>query len=125
MQLVMVGSFGLVGVLCRYGLNLAAARLFPSLAWPLATLTANITGSFAMGALWAWVSTRGSPTFLTTALMAGFLGGFTTFSSFSAEVLQFLQRGALPQALIYGAGSPLAAVAACATGFALLKSLLP
>lgn len=126
MQILTVGSFGLVGVLCRYALNLSAARLYPALAWPVATAAANVTGSFAMGALYALVMARGGvATPLHTALMTGFLGGFTTFSSFSAEVLQMIQRGAPLQALAYGVGSPVLGLAACAGGYMISKSLLP
>ena len=72
--------------------------------WPrhyfLATLAVNLLGCFAIGALSAFFLTRTElPLALRIGLTAGVLGGLTTFSSFSLEVLQLLENGRFGTAL--------------------------
>lgn len=86
-----VGCGAAVGAWMRWGLGLLLNPLFGGL--PLGTLAANLIGGFAMGAVLAWVQavpelTVATRLFLTT----GLLGGLTTFSAFSGEVFQMLQR---------------------------------
>lgn len=82
---VFVGA-GLGGAL-RHGVNVASLRWL-SAGFPYGTLTVNIAGSFAMGLAAGWFAARVDPDqtwrlFLTT----GVLGGFTTFSAYSLEVM--------------------------------------
>lgn len=72
--------------------------------WPrhyfLATLAVNLLGCFAIGALSTFFLTRTElPLALRIGLTAGVLGGLTTFSSFSLEVLQLLENGRIGTAL--------------------------
>ena len=69
--------------------------------FPLATLLVNVLGSFAMGLLVVWFARRGHDEVLRHALATGLLGGFTTFSSFSLDVLALWERGEFVPATLY------------------------
>ena len=88
LSLVFVGA-GAGGVL-RYLMSLALNPLLVEI--PLGTLAANVLGSGAAGALIGFLAERTAldPT-LRPLLLAGFLGGLTTFSSFAVEVVQMLE----------------------------------
>jgi CrcB protein len=110
---VFVGA-GTGGVL-RYLLNQLLNPLLASV--PLGTLVVNVAGSGAAGALLGLLELRGDlEPVLRPLLLVGFLGGLTTFSAFSLEVVQALdqQRGLLAAglALLHVATSVVAAGAA-------------
>ncbi len=109
---------GGIGAVLRHGVNLTAFRLFgPGL--PLGTLSVNILGSFAMGAFWAYVVAHLDETLpnnLRLLIATGFLGGFTTFSAFSPDVVHLWERGAEGAAVGYGFGSLALSVAALVAG---------
>ncbi|MBB3114414.1 CrcB protein [Paenibacillus phyllosphaerae] len=110
---------GALGALSRYGLS----RLFPYHlhgAWPWATFICNITGSFALGLLFAAVVRYGLSSIWREAIGTGFIGAYTTFSAFSLEVFQLFRDGAIGVALMYSAGSMLMAAVAAAVGPVLL-----
>ena len=68
--------------------------------FPLAVMTVNILGSFAMGLFVVYAAQRGVA-HLTPLIMTGLLGGFTTFSAFSLEAVTLFERGSMGQALGY------------------------
>ena len=81
-----------LGALLRWLLGLGLNQLLPTL--PLGTLTANLVGGYLVGlalALFAQLPTLAPEWRLF--VITGFLGGLTTFSTFSAEVVQALQQG--------------------------------
>jgi CrcB protein len=88
-----VGAGAACGAWLRWGLGVLLNGLFPLL--PFGTLAANLLGGLLMGAvlgaLQAWPTL--SPA-LKLLLTTGFLGGLTTFSTFSAEAFHLVQRGA-------------------------------
>ena len=94
MNLISVLAVGLgafVGAIARWLLGIALNPLLPSL--PLGTLAANLAGGFVMGlALGVFAHYEALPIAWRLALTTGFLGGLTTFSTFSAEVIQHLNR---------------------------------
>lgn len=106
---------GAVGASARYGVGLAAARLFGA-GFPWGTLTVNVVGGLAMGLL---VGAFGHDRAKLLLLGTGVLGGFTTFSAFSLEAALMIERGAVATAGLYAAGSVFASVAALAAGLAL------
>ena len=97
---------GAVGALLRFGVG----RLLHRVAWvqepsnlsiPMATLGVNLIGSFVIGAFFAWLLVREEQPLLNAFFATGLLGGFTTFSAFSREVLQMAVDGDPLQALGY------------------------
>ena len=83
-------------------LRFAAGRLIGATAFPWATLAVNLLGSFAMGLLAGWLARQGgSGEGWRLFLGVGVLGGFTTFSAFSLEIVTLAQRGAIGMAALY------------------------
>ena len=122
--LVMTG--GAVGAALRYQLS----RMVPASAggWPWATFAANVAGGLAMGVLAAWLlrqgeaGAAGEPVRLL--LGVGLLGGFTTFSAFSLEMAQMVERGQGGLAAGYAVASVLLALAALFVGLTLGRAVL-
>jgi CrcB protein len=85
--LILVGIGGAAGSILRYVLQRQLNADFP-----LGTITVNILGCLLIGVLWALVIKNELNDTLRIALMTGFCGGFTTFSSFTLESLQLLQH---------------------------------
>lgn len=88
---------------------------------PWGTALVNVAGSFVMGLL--FVALSGRP-YLSPLLLAGVLGGFTTFSAFSLDALKLWQGGQIVPAFAYVAGSVILSLAAVALGAALAKGAL-
>ena len=108
--LVFIG--GGLGALLRY---LAALTV----GGPLATLTVNVAGSFAIGLLAATIPAEAGQVRLF--LLTGLLGGFTTFSAFSLDALTLYQRGDVALAAAYILVSVMLSLAAAAAGLALAR----
>ena len=87
-----------LGALARWGLSLSLNHLFPAL--PPGTLLANLVGGYLIGLAMAFMGPGSSlPPEWRLFVITGFLGGLTTFSTFSAEVTTALQQGRLAWAL--------------------------
>ena len=118
---------GAVGSVLRYH----AGRLLGGFAganndFPWGTLTVNILGSLAMGVLVGWLargSLDGSAEPLRLLIGVGLLGGFTTFSAFSAEMVAMLHRGQPGLAVGYAAASLIAGMAAMILGLLAAQSV--
>jgi CrcB protein len=114
--LVFLGA-GLGGVL-RHAVNLGCAR-FCGTAFPWGTLSVNVAGSLAMGALAGWLAVRADAGWsqpLRLFLVTGILGGFTTFSAFSLDAALLWERGDMLAAAAYVVGSVVLSLAAVAIG---------
>lgn len=117
-QVALGGAFGAVA---RFLTVMAALRAFgPAVPW--GTLAVNVAGSFAMGLLFVWLEARGLMR-LAPLLMAGLLGGFTTFSAFSLDVLKLWEAGAGWAAAGYALGSVVLSVGALVAGVALMRGI--
>jgi len=80
-----------LGAWLRWGLSLLFNPVFPTV--PLGTLAANLLGGYLIGAAVAFFEHNSAlPPELRLLLITGFLGGLTTFSTFSAEVVGLLGR---------------------------------
>jgi CrcB protein len=113
---------GGIGAALRHGVNLIAARLFGT-AFPFGTLTVNVLGSLIMGLLAAYFAFKGDATqhwrlFFTT----GLLGGFTTFSAFSLDVVLLYERGQTGLAAAYILASVAISIAGLFAGLALVRN---
>jgi CrcB protein len=126
---LLVASGGAVGAWLRF----CTGRLWTTAigpvaanAFPWATLTVNVLGSFAMGLLAGWlarysvIGAWGGENW-RLLLAVGVLGGFTTFSAFSLEVANLAERGALGTAMIYTLASLAGGVLALFAGLALMR----
>ena len=106
-----------LGAWLRWGLALWLNARVESL--PLGTLAANLGGGFligiAVGVFSDWPQLSPEWRLLT---VTGFLGGLTTFSTFSAEAMVLLQRGEYGWALLHSGTHLLGSVALCVAGFA-------
>lgn len=90
---------GAAGTATRYLIALWAAQRLGS-AFPYGTLVVNLSGCFVIAALMHAALTLGwSPT-LRAALTIGFVGGFTTYSSFNYETMRLLEEGAAATAVV-------------------------
>jgi CrcB protein len=112
---LLVLSGGAVGSLVRYLAALGVNEHYDG-RFPLATFLINVTGSFLIGLVLVMLDQEDllHPN-LRPLLVTGFLGGYTTFSTFEWEIFA-LGRSAPPMALVYGISSVLAGWLACWAG---------
>lgn len=115
--LVFVG--GGLGAMARYFVTTNLAGKLGN--FPLGTMAANILGSFLMGLVVGIIAERANLENVRLLLAVGFLGGFTTFSSFSAETLTLIQNGQMFSAVINILVSVIAGLAACFAGLAIVR----
>ena len=99
-----------IGGAIRHGVNVAAARLL-GLGFPFGTLIVNVVGSLAIGILTGYFTSRtGISEQIRMFLATGVLGGFTTFSAFSLDVVLLWERGQAGLAIGYVLASVLLSV---------------
>lgn len=115
----MVFAGGGLGAMARYFVTTNLAGKLGT--FPLGTLAANILGSFLMGIIVGIIAGRSNLEPLRLFLAVGFLGGFTTFSSFSAETLSLINGGQIFSASVNIIFSVAAGLAACMAGLALAR----
>lgn len=122
-HLLIVAAGGAIGASLRHLTGLATLRLFgPSFPW--GTLAVNIAGSFAMGLIVELIARRfGASNELRLFIATGVLGGFTTFSAFSLDAVNLLNRAGLPLASLYVAASVAGAILALFAGLAAGRAL--
>src|SRR3546814_659755 len=117
-KIALLAIAGAAGALARYGLGSA----FTSRDFPWTTLGINLVGSFALGFLLRAGDLRGWSDVVTVSLGAGFLGAFTTFSTFSVETQAMLRDGRTVSAGLYVCASVVGGIAAAGAGYALATS---
>jgi len=118
-KVVLVGIAGACGALTRYGIGVAVGvRTFP---W--ATLGINLTGSFLLGFLLTFGIQRGWSDTATVPIAIGFLGAYTTFSTFSYEAFTLARTDRAPQAAIYVAVSVFGGILAAFVGYVLARRM--
>lgn len=115
-----IGSF--MGGIARYLLSQLIQNKFLS-TFPFGTLSVNIIGCLLIGVIFG-LSERGNVTMIWRLfLVTGFLGGFTTFSSFSNETVGLIRDGQIWQAFAYIASSVIIGLLATFVGIAIIKFL--
>lgn len=123
-MLLAVALGGALGSVGRYATGVLMGRLL-GMGFPWGTLTVNIVGSFLMGALVEWAALRGVLSNEARAFVfVGVLGGFTTFSSFSLDVVTLMERQQTALAAAYVAATLLAGVGALFFGLFSMRTLL-
>lgn len=122
MRVAVLSAGGVLGVNARYWLGLWVSR-WADPRFPWATFSINVTGSFAIGFLTAALAAWLPHPYARLFAVVGFLGGYTTFSSFSQESLTLWERGQPGLALANMLGSVAAGFAAVALGATLARGL--
>ena len=125
-QALLVGLGGAIGSLARYFMGIVIIGLTGP-AFPFNTLFVNVTGCFVMGLVVAALAKFDlSVTYATDVRLfvaVGVLGGFTTFSSFSADVAALWERGSYTQTTFYVTASVALSIAALFLGLHLVRRL--
>lgn len=121
-RLLIVGFGGALGSMARYGAGVLAMRLAPGAAWPWGTFSVNLIGGLLMGLVAGWLAQRGQGgDDVRLFIGVGALGGFTTFSAFSLEVAQMIERRDYGLATAYVLLAVVLAVAALMAGLMLAR----
>lgn len=123
-MIMAVAAGGAAGSVARYVLMGRVGAWFGT-AFPCSTLTVNILGSFVMGVLVELFALKWSASQEVRALLTvGVLGGFTTFSTFSLDVVVLIERQQAALAALYVAASLVLSVAALFLGLAVMRQVL-
>ena len=122
LAILAVGVGAAIGAWARWGLGLLLNATLPQL--PLGTLTANLIGGYLVGLALAWFAlSEGVPPEARLLIVTGFLGGLTTFSTFSAEAVGLLSRQQYAWAATHIGAHLFGSLFATALGFATLRLL--
>lgn len=122
-KLLLIGLAGFIGTLSRYWLSGVVARRYGE-TFPMGTLVVNLVGCFMVGLLFYLLQER----FLVnqtvrTVILIGFLGGFTTFSSFGLQTFTLLQDGEFGLAALNILGANLIGLVLVWAGYTLARIL--
>jgi CrcB protein len=125
MIVLWVALGGGIGAAARYGVNVWSSRVLGT-EFPWHTLIVNVVGCFIMGLLTGLMAQKLNLSPEARAfLITGILGGFTTFSAFSLDVVLLVERKAMLAAGAYVAASVLLSIAAVFAGLHLMRTLAP
>lgn len=99
--LIAIAIFGTLGCWARYGQTILMQNVYGR-EFPVAVLSINVMGSFLIGFLFIETLERLTvgPA-IRTGILTGFLGGYTTFSTFELESLTIVENGEMLKALLY------------------------
>lgn len=123
MEYLWVGIGGFLGANARYILGSLIAHRLGTL-FPYGTLIVNLTGAFLIGVLFTILTDRALDDAMWRQLIiVGFLGGYTTFSSYTWEAVGLMQAGRWTPALIYIVGSNAIGLLACVGGIWVTKTV--
>ena len=123
MTYLLIGVGGLLGANARYLASTWAANRFGT-AFPIGTFLINATGSFLLGLVLTLVADRfGDNSTARLVLATGFLGAYTTFSTFTYETVALLRHGEIRSALVNALGSATLGIAGAAAGIFLATLL--
>lgn len=115
---------GAVGASARYAVGMLVLQ-FSGGQFPWGTFVVNVVGSFLLGVLTACLTFSWSLSAeLRAFLVVGVLGGFTTFSAFSLDVLSFTERGRIDLSAIYVIGTLVLSVGGLFAGLRLTRAIL-
>ena len=118
MRVVLIASAGAAGAVCRYLVSSAVGQQ----RFPWATLGINVIGSFVLGVVLTTAASRQWPVDVTAAVAVGFVGAFTTYSTFSWEAVTLGRTGRFTAALVYVGASLALGLAAAYAGVRLART---
>lgn len=123
LQYLLVAGGGALGAMARHWVY--NARPLPGQTSVLATFLINVAGSLLIGVMYVLVTEKGhlSPEW-RSLVSVGFLGAFTTYSTYSLDALQLLQQGAWGTALLYLIGTMLVCLLAVYAGVQLTRIIV-
>ena len=122
-RIFLIGMAGFAGTLARYWLS-GWADVRWGITFPIGTLIVNLVGCLAMGFLFHATAERFLvDPIIRTAILVGFLGGFTTFSSFGIQTFTLLRDGEMFLATLNIVLSNVVGIAFVWAGYAISKSL--
>ncbi len=123
MLILMIAFGGAFGAVARYGLSGWVQSLLDT-TFPMGTLVVNVVGSFVLGLSLLLFESLAWSAELRTLVSIGFLGAFTTFSTFSYEAVVLLEGGEWARGGLYMGGSLLLGLAGILGGMALASFIL-
>jgi CrcB protein len=122
-QVLLVAAGGAIGSVLRYLVGQWALRLMGP-AFPWGTLTVNVVGCFVVGVFAEMILRKfGASVELRLLLITGFLGGFTTFSSFSLDAISLFERGEAMAGSLYIVASVGLSMGAVIAGLTIVRAL--
>lgn len=122
-HLLCIALGGALGAVSRF-LAVTWIGTYAGVRFPWGTLGVNLLGSFLLGAVYAWLAReQAEASHLRSLLSVGFLGAFTTFSTFSLEGYTLLSSGEFIKGLIYCVGSVVTCLLATACGIWVLRAV--
>lgn len=119
MRVLLIGAAGAAGALSRYGVGVVVGPQ----RFPWATLLVNVLGSFLLGFVLAWAVGRGWTEDVTRSVTIGFIGSFTTFSTFVVDAASLTRSDRLAAAALYVVVSIALGIGASEAGLAVATRL--